>query len=44
MEESLVGKTVKVKYDEGTPEERWWTGVVVERVADISYLVFYPGD
>ena len=39
-----MGKTVKVKYDEGTAEERWWTGVVVERVAEFSYLVFFPND
>ena len=44
VDESLVGKTVKVKYDEGTAEERWWTGVVVERVAEFSYLVFFPND
>ena len=36
--------TVKVKYDEGAAEERWWTGVVVERVAEFSYLVFFPND
>ena len=42
VDESLVGKIVKVKYDEGTAEERWWTGVVVERVAEFSYLGSSP--
>ena len=41
---NIVGMRAKVLYDEGTPNEKWWTGVIVAKIDDSTYRLFFPDD
>ena len=35
---------MKVLYDEGTREEKWWIGVAVEKLSEESHCIYFPED
>ena len=41
---NLVGRRVKVLYDEGTPKEKWWIGLAVEKLSKESHCIYFPED
>ena len=39
-----MGEKAKVLYNEGTKNEKWWTGVVVDKVNQETYRLYFPDD
>ena len=44
VSDSIVGRKAKVLYDEGTPIEQWWTAVIVDKVNDTNYRLYFVDD
>ena len=35
---------MNILYDEGTPEEKWWTGIAVEKLSEESHCIYFHED
>jgi hypothetical protein len=44
VSDSIVGRKAKVLYDEGTPNEQWWTAVILDKVNDTNYCLYFLDD